>query len=389
MSKPQPPKGRLPQQDPPKKATAPPPARSTGKPAKDAPKLNVKVRYYARARWQRVYPLVVEARGPAQATTPLVLRPLIPGANVVPAELKLEPGKKASFDVTPLARGKLVNARLEVQPPGKPAVTIPLKIRSVTQGFTWLLLLLSFLIPGLLFYYTVYAPLTGEVPRTIPAIAAVKDKDPPAADPPPGSGPPTMPPPAGQPAPGGQPAPPPRDDGPAGPNAPAGGDAKGTETITVMVPMNQKPGWILTHRLDQFLKKNVPEIPYWKDTVRPEIVAKLNSWEEAHISPVESGSFAPERSLTADLVGAAYQFLCEGEIQEFRPTFILFVLMLMVTGWSWARNLPRRTSAKKGLDLGAETADVTQQIEAGSRPSASPPPPNPGRPAPISILPAD
>src|SRR5712692_8180564 len=76
---------------------------------------DLKVRYYYRMKPQRVYPLSVEVpRGsdgrplPAGSGEAVVVRPVIPGAVVVPAEQRLDvarPGSQVTFSVTPLAKG--------------------------------------------------------------------------------------------------------------------------------------------------------------------------------------------------------------------------------------------------------------------------------------------
>src|SRR5262249_3567896 len=124
---------------------------------------NLKVRFYARMKPQRVYPLVVEVPGRSRTATPgglgeaVTVRPLIPGAVVVPAEQTLDvskPGNKATFQVTALARGRFPNSCVEVSQPGRPKQTIPIGVRGVTQRRTWVLLGLAVLIPALLFFIT-------------------------------------------------------------------------------------------------------------------------------------------------------------------------------------------------------------------------------------------
>jgi hypothetical protein len=138
-----------------------------------AAKADLRVRYYYRMKPQRVYPLVVEVlRGtasPGAAPDPVVVRPLIPGAHVVPAEHTLDVnrvGERANFYVTPLARGRLPAPCVEVLQHGRPVGSIPLRMKGVTQRLTWLLLLLTLLVPGVLYYYT-HHPLTGTVPHKL------------------------------------------------------------------------------------------------------------------------------------------------------------------------------------------------------------------------------
>jgi hypothetical protein len=132
-----------------------------------APKLDLRVRYYYRMKPQRVYPLVVEvSRGTAAAgpvLEPVVVRPVIPGAHVAPAEQPLDvrrPGAPATFYVTPLARGRLPAPRVEVLQHGRRAGEVGLRMKGVTQRATWFLLLLTLVVPALLFYATRH-PLTA------------------------------------------------------------------------------------------------------------------------------------------------------------------------------------------------------------------------------------
>src|SRR5260370_7151799 len=75
---------------------------------------------------QRVYALVVEvprSRDEADGGSVVVVRPVIAGALVVPPEQRLDTsaaGNQVTFHVTPLARGRLPNAPVEVQAAGQP-----------------------------------------------------------------------------------------------------------------------------------------------------------------------------------------------------------------------------------------------------------------------------
>src|SRR5204863_7596640 len=92
------------------------------------------IRFYRRMRLSRVYPLSVQvpaaARGRASlAAVPVRIRPLIPGAHVVPAEAELDlarPNAAVSFYVTPLAKGCLAGARVEVHQQGLLAQAVSL-----------------------------------------------------------------------------------------------------------------------------------------------------------------------------------------------------------------------------------------------------------------------
>jgi hypothetical protein len=153
------------------------------------------VRYYRRMRLHRVYPTVVEARpvrggsgagnGPG---SPVLIRPLIPGALVVPGELALDanqPGARATFYVTPLAKGKLPGACVEVRRADTLVQEIRLGMRGVTQRLTWFLAVLTVLVPAFLLTVTRYHPLKGTVPRPttrpLQLGAPAEDKEPPLA----------------------------------------------------------------------------------------------------------------------------------------------------------------------------------------------------------------
>jgi hypothetical protein len=156
------------------------------------------VRFYRRMKLQRVYATVVEARlvGGGQtngAGAPVLLRPIIPGAHVVPVEQTLDTaqtGARATFYVTPLAKGKLAGARLEVRRQDVLVQEIRLPMRATTQRMTWLLALLTVLLPFVLLNLTRYHKLQGIVRRPVlpaaapaPRPAAPEKKDQPAPDP--------------------------------------------------------------------------------------------------------------------------------------------------------------------------------------------------------------
>jgi hypothetical protein len=166
-------------------------ARPTAEAKRDAGKgrgheFQLSVRYYATMKPQRVYPLVVEVpRGrnavPADAPTGLTvtLRPVIPGAVVVPAELPLEvsrPGAQATFHVTPVAKGRLPDARVVVLYDGRPVQELRTRMAARTQRLTWALLLLTVLLPPLLVHWTSTAPLRGLIADERPVVA--KNDDP-------------------------------------------------------------------------------------------------------------------------------------------------------------------------------------------------------------------
>jgi hypothetical protein len=134
---------------------------------------DLRVRYYDRMKVQRVYPLTVEVTagsnrpGAGLALDPVVVRPIIPGAQVVPAEQRLDvsrPGEQAAFHVTPLARGRYPNPRVEILQHGRPVQAIPLRVKGVTQRLTWVLLALTVLATWAVFHYTHSGRLEGKVP---------------------------------------------------------------------------------------------------------------------------------------------------------------------------------------------------------------------------------
>jgi hypothetical protein len=126
---------------------------SSGKAA--GPKL--RIRYARVMKPQRVYGLIVEVPGSKKKKTDddaarggiVVVRPIIPGAQVVPAEHRLEvaPGNQVSFHVTPLAKGKLPRARLEVHAAGQAPETVPLTMKARTNRLALVLLVLAYLVP--------------------------------------------------------------------------------------------------------------------------------------------------------------------------------------------------------------------------------------------------
>lgn len=126
----------------------------------------IRVRYFKRMGFQRVYPVAVswrrrDAAAVPAGTEPVTLRLSAGGANVVPAEHALDPTKPdahATFYVTPLAKGWLRQARLEVSHGGKKIQELPLRSKSVTQRPTVVLLALTILLPALITYYLRYSP---------------------------------------------------------------------------------------------------------------------------------------------------------------------------------------------------------------------------------------
>jgi len=117
---------------------------------------------------QRVYGVTVgwpkrkDARRAPPGAPPVTLRLLMAGAQVVPTEHTLDPNDpdaKATFYVTPLAKGWLRNERLEILVGGRKVQDMPLPAKVGGQGLTWTLLLLAVLVPWLLLTYGKYSPL--------------------------------------------------------------------------------------------------------------------------------------------------------------------------------------------------------------------------------------
>src|SRR5207247_3183836 len=128
----------------------------------------LQVRYFRRMSLQRVYGVTVgwpkrkDARRAPPGAPPVTLRLLMAGAQVVPTEHTLDPNDpdaKATFYVTPLAKGWLRNERLEILVGGRKVQDMPLPAKVGGQGLTWTLLLLAVLVPWLLLTYGKYSPL--------------------------------------------------------------------------------------------------------------------------------------------------------------------------------------------------------------------------------------
>jgi hypothetical protein len=128
----------------------------------------LRVRYYRRMHLQRVYGVTVswhhrDARRPAASGHSVLLRLLMAGAQVVPSEQPLDPANvdaHGTFYVTPLARGWLRGERLEVLVDGRKVQEIPLATNVTSQRMTWVLLMLTVLVPWFLLSYCKYAPLS-------------------------------------------------------------------------------------------------------------------------------------------------------------------------------------------------------------------------------------
>jgi len=157
------------------KETKPEAEAKSDKTAPQEPRLHLQCRYYWKMKPQRVFPLTVEL--PKKKEPPkieggvVVVRASIPGAEVTPQEQRLDvtqAGNKVHFYVTPLARGRLPDAHLEVFVPGQPRLDVKLGMRASGQKLAGTLLLLALLVPWLIGQYTVgpWRP-TGRVTYSI------------------------------------------------------------------------------------------------------------------------------------------------------------------------------------------------------------------------------
>src|SRR5262245_2239605 len=131
-------------------------AKKPARPPRSRTEPTLQVRYWKVMKPQRVYGLVVSlpagANDGVRGGSTLVIRPVIPGAQVVPAEQRfvMDPGNQITFQVTPLARGRLPRARLEVFAPGQPPEIIPTPMRAKTHRLALILLFLAWAIPTFL-----------------------------------------------------------------------------------------------------------------------------------------------------------------------------------------------------------------------------------------------
>jgi hypothetical protein len=196
---------------------------------------------------QRIYPIVVRwgktrpgHTAGAAGNTSLVLRPVIPGAQVVPAELSMEssqPTGVATFYVTPAALGRLSKAHLEVLKDGRKVERIGLGMIVIRQLVAWVLLALAILVPTLLILTTRDNKLAATEPKVRKATEEEKERAKSRAAPLPGA--------KGQPigARLGQ-----KDDDPKEGDP---GDANNNEVMTIKY--YPKPGEILEDRLNHYL----------------------------------------------------------------------------------------------------------------------------------------
>lgn len=400
----------------------PAPARRDGAPSGQA-QTDLRVRYYRRMNVQRVYPLTVEVPALRAGQTPppvvesVVVRPVIPGALVVPVEQKLDPnrpGASVRFHVTPLALGWLPDSRVEVHHPGRPVqeiplgsrpmsmvlwvillvllfpIVVPLRLllgpwggppRAVTQRSTWLLLLLAVVIPVLLLVVTRYAPMSGTIIRPVIDF--------------PGEGKPA----------------------PLGPAMPGGGG--GPAPMRPMPMLGVAPGAGLLDGEEQDEKKDEkkeekkPEEPAKKEEPKAAEGAGAQGEVPAPPNPgdlngprlrqaVQDYSDQPGVLLTDRLetlfreqvppvpvladtvfpavaqgVGTVYGLLCDKPNQrEFHPSFWTFVVLLLFTGLSWVTHSGYRAVTRKAIDLTPRTTDAeaieTLPLSPNDRPAGLP-----------------
>jgi hypothetical protein len=139
------------------------------------------VNYYRRMRINRTFPLQVEFKRLSSAgglsPNAVQIRPMIPGAHVTPALREVHLGNSnavSTFYVTPLARGRLRDAHVGIYQDGRLLQDVRLPMKVVRQRMTWILLLLTFLIPGLIRYFTVGVDLSRSAASTKAAKAAAE-----------------------------------------------------------------------------------------------------------------------------------------------------------------------------------------------------------------------
>jgi hypothetical protein len=279
---------------------------------------DLRVSYYATMKPQRVYPLVVEvSRGSGAAPadgptgTTVTLRPVVPGALVAPAELPLEvsrPGARATFHVTPVARGRLPEACVRVFHDGRPVQELRTRMTAKTQRTTWVLLLLALILPPLLAHWAITDPLKGRVPivtrkalreeaRAKEAAEKAKDAEADkAAGPAKGGGgvPPPLPP------------PPPLD--------------QKSDPYQGLRP--GKPGEVLEYRVDRTLRAALPNFPY----------------SDELIDGIAIG------------VGFPYDTLCDWAQDVYLPCWLAVGLLILTFG-SWAMHKPTRVHTRGSVAL--------------------------------------
>lgn len=156
----------------------------------EGPRYVVGVRFYRRMKLKRAYPMAVSLSPTAghlhgiKSHVPTVeIRPVLAGALVTPSHYELETtGTTPAFYVTPLARGQL-DSRLEVYSHGRLLQEIPLPVKGTSQRLTWILLLLTIVIPLGMWYFlrqqnlsTIAAPAQTPAAETQQAQAEEEDQ---------------------------------------------------------------------------------------------------------------------------------------------------------------------------------------------------------------------
>ena len=301
------------------------PGPSGARRASPTQEYDLRLRYYCTMKPRRVYPLVVEVSrraGAVPADGPtgvqVTLRPIVPGALVAPAELPLDvsrPGSRATFHVTPLALGRLPEARVQVFHEGRPIQDLSTQMKGKRQLLTWVLLLLTLLMPLALVHWTRTAPLRGLVGdrRLKPELG---QKKPPVPN---------------KPAPevGNKPPPPGRGAGAMGPPPPVPDD--GYEYYQ----RPGTPGEVLTIETRGYLLNNVPQFPGSKRAFGD----------------------------IANALGSVYGYLWAAN-SDLYPGFCLGVLLFILTLGSWALHRPTRVRRRAALVLaGVATGPTVRAVD--------------------------
>jgi hypothetical protein len=321
---------------------------------------DLRVQFYARMRLQRVYSLVVAVprSSPTAGPTgvPVVLRPVVPGALVTPVEQALDisrPGAAATFHVTPLGKGRLPDARVQVLCNGQLVQELATPMKATTQRMTWVLLLLTLVLPPLLIHYTRH-PLEGKI--RLPRAEPVQPQGPPGGNPP-DAAPPVAPPGGGAPGdaasrigirpgapifaqanqpPQKPPRKPPQGGEPGGP--PMGGPVMPAPPEGPPPPMPTEttvaggPDDILEDRLNTYLRANVPSMPGW-------------NWIR------DKGCYG---------LGQVYKVLCDLAIDVY-PGFLLGCILLGLTLLSWVLHSGQRSSLKRSVVIPVGTGAAAGQ----------------------------
>jgi hypothetical protein len=297
--------------------------------------VSVNVRYYKSMKPNRVYPLVVElpratAKPTAGSNSPLVVKPVVAGAVVTPSEQAMEltpSGGEATFHVTPVAKGRLTDARVELSQQGRRVDAVPLKMKAKTQRMTWILLLMTLIIPAVLAYYTNIAPLSGDVPRM--GIGQVMKHQIPAG----GGG-------------GDQPAPRPQ----GGPPLPAPPEAPDPSKGQVVRMIPGTPGEVLQYKVSSFLHRNLPgDKIETSDYIGKDI--DLSSFNKTKDNYVVSEDTYDTIEYVSWWIGDKYQYLY-ASARDIYPAFILAIGLAGLTLLSLvAHRAYRGKTSRSGIRL--------------------------------------